>query len=152
MELADILRLLPVSEKAEAARKVLAEKHDDEIVALERRQQEDAAREYRLNIKRVMDTKVATTKALPEHVSTLSEAEQKANFSQLMMGVKSELTEDLQRRMRDLQVLAQNDVQELTARQDRELQQLLGALQPEVCKEDLYRLEADFDKLCVRVC
>ena len=47
MELADVLRLLPVSEKAEAARKVLAEKHDDEIVALERRQQEEAAREYR---------------------------------------------------------------------------------------------------------
>ena len=73
MELADVLRLLPVSEKAEAARKVLAEKHDDEIVAMERRQQEDAAREYRLHIKRVMDAKVATTKALPEHVSTLSE-------------------------------------------------------------------------------
>ena len=63
------------------------------------------------------------------------------------MGVQSELTEDLQRRMRDLQVQAQNDVQELTARQDRELQQLLGALQLEVSKEDLYRLEADFDKL-----
>ena len=73
MELADVLRLLPVSEKAEAARKLLAEKHDAEIVALERRQQEDAAREYRLHIKRVMDAKVATTKALPEHVSTLSE-------------------------------------------------------------------------------
>jgi hypothetical protein len=146
VELADVLRLLPVSEKAEAARKLLAEKHDAEIVALERRQQEDAAREYRLHIKRVMDAKVAATKALPEHLSALSEAEQKANFSQLMMGVQSELQEDLQRRMRDLQAQAQQDMQELTARQARELQQLLGSLQPEVSKEDLYRLEADFDK------
>ena len=63
-----------------------------------------------------------------------------------MMGIQSELQEDLQRRMRDLQVQAQTDMQELTARQNRELQQLLGALQPEVSKEGLYHLEADFDK------
>jgi hypothetical protein len=142
----ELINSLPKNEKLDAARSVLADKHDKELVAFQRAQQEQGSQLQAEHLKDMMEEKAAAMRVIKEHFGGELEPVEQKRLVDSMLGKPDD---DFDQRWQAYKKQCNDDLLELLERQLDELNQLMKRLglenDPEL-NEKREELEGDFER------
>ena len=142
-KLQEIVGQLPENEKIATIKQMLSDKHDQELIELQTKQQKRAAVLHANVLREALDNKTEATRLAPEYLSSLNELQQKQAISTMLLEGEKEAQNDFQNQWKEHQRRCNDELLKLLDVQMKEVNDTLrklgidSALSPEA--QDLDR-------------
>ena len=101
--LQDLVNGLPENEKISMIKQLLADKHDQELIDLQSKQQKRAALLHAAILREALDNKAEATRLAPQYLSALNEDQQKQTISSILLEGEKEAQNEFQKQWKDHQ-------------------------------------------------
>ena len=95
--LQEIVNNLPENEKLLAIKQMLSDKHDQELIDLQSKQQKRAAFLHSKILREALDNKTEATRLAPEYLSSMKELQQKQTISTILLETEKEAEKEFQK-------------------------------------------------------